>query len=471
MPTSHISATLACLLVLSAPLPLVAGETEPPTEGAEQVAPEEAAPEPVVDEVPAQERTAWIAPTRSPDDADTVLALLGRLRLSVQPEQPPVHLAELLAPGTWEAGFAVVGAAAAEPCTGEPVDAAAYRASLDRLVQATVNLEDTEPIAAGIRASWACLTEPLPAAVLAEVDFHAAAAIAADRTRADDSSFDQVFVVAPDYPFDKDLAPRIYAAFLDARDRMGKAPKVPTRLVVPGGGSVWIDGQLLEGGSADLVPGRHLVQVQAGSEASITGLVLTVDQATTPLVFERGALLGAATEDADYGARLQTLLAALDAVGSPVRHLVVLSESPQVFRWEGETGSTKRLLVPARLSAPAGKTVKTRRAVGGAMIGVGAGTVLAGAIIAGVSFSRAEALKTDMESDYGLGLLAAEEYAGYWRTNDAGWTLVGVGGVVLAAGIPITVIGPRGHAPTGQAATLHLQAGPGGARLGISGRF
>ena len=467
MPTSHACAMVALVVTALLPLPAVAQEPdEPSSQDAVPLPTEAEEPDPL-----GPERTAWIAPTHSPDDATAVLDLLGRLRPSVSPEEAPVHLAELLEAGTWEAGFAVLGAGDVELCAGESIDAVAYRASLDQLVQATVNLEDTEPIAEAIRASWACLSEPLAADELAEVDFLAAAAIAADRSRAEGSAFDQVFVVAPDYPFDKDLAPRIHAAFLDARDRVGKASRVTVRVVVPAGASVWIDGRTTEVGSAELVAGRHLVQIQPDGDSPLAGLVLTVEDGREPLVFDRQVLLGAAVEDADYGTRLQELLAALDASGRSVRHLVVLSESPQVFRWDSEAGTTKRLLVPARLATPVGRAVKTRRAIGGAMIGVGAATAVAGAIIAGVSFSQAETLKTDMESDYGLGLLAAEDYQRLWRTNDAGWGLVGVGGVVLAAGIPISVIGPRAATSSGHAPVVHVSIGPGATRLGISGSF
>jgi hypothetical protein len=467
MPTSYVCALVAALVFALLPPPAAAGESDETPPAQADPAPTEAA----VPDPPAPERTAWIAPTLSSDDAAVVTDLLGRLRPAVVPDSPPVHLAELLVEGTWEAGFAGLGAAAVEFCAGDPVDADAYRASLDRLVQATVNLEDTEPIAAAIRASWACLSEPLAADQLAEVDFLAAAAIAADRSRAEGSAFDQVFVVAPDYPFDKDLAPRIYAAFLDARDRVGKAPRTAASVVVSPGASIWIDGVAVPTRTAELVAGRHLVQVRVVEDQPLVGMVVTVQEARETLILDRQLLLGAAVEDADYGARLQRLLTALHADGQPVRHLVVLSENPQVFRWDSETTTTKRLLLPARLAAPVGRAVKTRRALGGAMIGVGAATAVAGAIVAGVSFSQAETLKADMESDYGLGLLGAEEYAGYWRTNDAGWALVGVGGVVLAAGIPISVIGPRGPTADAEAAVLNVSIGPVAARVGISGSF
>ena len=107
------------------------------------------------------------------------------------------------------------------------------------------------------------------------------------------------------------------------------------------------------------------------------------------------------------------------------------------------------------------------------MIGVGAATLVAGAVIAGVTFGKGQPYSEMIGADAGYDDLYRGVAEDYQTGNQVGWGVAVAGGAILAAGIPLAAIAPRKFQDESATSdtTLSIQVSPAGARFWLSGRF
>jgi hypothetical protein len=386
-----------------------------------------------------------------------------------------VPLGALLGGGTQGLPLVAAGVEAREGCAGTPFAADDYRAGIGEADRALLEMEDPRPLTSSLLASWPCLDSVLPPEELVFPAFFAGSYQVVAPNEEVGETFDQIFAVTSTFPWDPSLPPTIQAAYQDARERVWQLGRGKMKVVVPDGWSVWVDGTLLESPADgfDVPPGRHLVQASA-DEAPVVGLVVTTRADTEALVVASGLLDGLEPTTGGASGLLSDLLVGLQAEGRRVDYVVALGDPTTVFRWDGETGATSQVISSAGLhrsgaaGAPGG-----RRTAGTVMIGVGAATLVAGAVIAGVTFGKGQPYSEMIGADAGYDDLYRGVAEDYQTGNQVGWGVAVAGGAILAAGIPLAAIAPRKFQDESATSdtTLSIQVSPAGARFGLSGRF
>ena len=292
-----------------------------------------------------------------------------------------------------------------------------------------------------------------------------------------DAAFAQAFAVVPDFPWDPQYTPRAQALFLDARDGVNRAARARVGVVAGLNTLVWVDGRLSDEPLAgvELRPGRHLVQVRRPADLVPRGVVVDVAGEGDVLVVDPAGMAREGEQDDGFAERLRAVLGAMasDTAGQ-LDHVVSLGSPEEVFRWSGDSG----LLLP--LSGPgagvdeawrkARARVKGHDGGGGALLGLGAGAAVVGAVLAGTSAARAEELRGEMNTFDGYW-----EHEAEWQSNaqmnQAGWVAIGAGVGVLTIGIHVLAHGARLRRELPAAPAVGVVVAPDGARVAVSGRF
>ena len=423
-------------------------------------------------------RVAYLAIEASGENTERAAEVLSWLRKPLDQRPTLVHVSEVLPPGVWEHELFALGTVGNVGCDGIHLNPTDYQASLQALSAAISGMEQTLPLVERITASWSCLSEPPDPAVLAEVAFQAGVDAAMDPARGAEvaSAFEQVFAIAPDFPFDEGLAPRIHSAFLDARDRASLAPGATLRVAAAGGASVWLDGRLVDTPTEpqELRPGHHLVQVRSAENKRLVGLVVFVVAGRSVLVVQRSSLPGLGPVDSGSLTRLQMLARAIADDGSEVDLLVVLPPHAGVWSWRASENAADQLVPHALLTPELVRAARPRRTAGGIVLGTGLAIAVAGAVTAGVSHHESLELRDQMEewfSSYAL------HEARYWRlqqANGVGWGLAIAGGVMVGIGLPLATA-PPGHGPSDpelvSRPALQFTLSRSGGRLRVAARF
>ena len=315
-----------------------------------------------------------------------LLATPGGQQLAVTHLDENVPAGDLIAAGTEES----------RSCAGDPVSADAYRASLDDLYLATTELRDTAPLIETTEASVPCLSEPVAPTDLARLPFLLGVVAHCDGDKeAATSAFERVFALDSSYEWNPEYPPDAQLCFANAGISMMRAERVPLRLVLPDGASAWVDGQPLEQGlEVQVVPGEHLVQVQAGVNGPLHGLVVGVAQ-------EGATVLSRAVLD-PTSPNFTTAIELLLASAEPPELVVWLA--PELAAWErdADTGQFRPRSIPPRADAVVFGEPETgkpsRSAALPVLLGAGGATALAGALIAAFSGRDMSAIRADAEA-------------------------------------------------------------------------
>lgn len=386
----------------------------------------------------------------SPVAAKQATTLVELLTDGAMVPTAPIHV-DVLFPG---GQLGVVGAGARETCQGPPVSADAYTATVEALYKATTHLEDTTGQADALRASQSCLTEPANPGDLARVPFlEGVTAYGDGDVEAAQAAFADVFVIDPQYAWDPEYPPDAQLAFANAGTGVLRLGLTGIQVVAPAGAEVWIDGHpssLDE--AAHVIPGRHLVQLRAGAGQALVSVIVFAPAEETTVVLSGTGL------DAEEGPAegLTAINAALVAAGTPaVDWYVQLWPTVAAWSWDAEAGVVQEQEVPATAAAAvfgSGETLAEQRQrkarVLPAVIGVGVGTIVAGAVIAGASGRKAAGMAADAESGMPFahpddGAPTDQQQGNTDAFNSAratagvGVGLMVAGGVALAISIPM----------------------------------
>jgi len=402
-------------------------------------------------------RVAYLGPEEA-DAAARVVEALMLLSPPVSLDEAPVPLGEMLPPGQ----LAAVGVEASTSCAGEPATALTYQALVDELYRRSMNLEDTAPVEADIRAAQACLSEPLPPAALAKAAFLTAnIRFGEGRLEEADAAFREVFVLDGSFPWDDDYPPEAQVRFAQAMTAVAAGARATVDVVAVDASSLWIDGTPREPGSGpfDLPAGRHVVQLTGA--AGVRAVVVELAEGDAGLVVDPAAL------DPDAGAfetRLGGAVAAMQAAETAGRgmapdYVVVLAATPSILAWSPDAGSLQAIKLPRRaLAALSGAPAKPERRGPGAgpvLIGAGLGAALLGGVLTGVSAGRMDDITEAVEAGemsyaHPLDPEPTETQIANRQTflkarNGAGigTGLMIAGGVTAAIGIPVSILGKR----------------------------
>ncbi len=408
----------------------------------------------------------------SPEAAGRVASALALLEPPVSLASPPVHVDEVIPPG----GATVLGASEVARCAGQPVDAAGYRGQLDRLRTAMNELDDILPQAQEIRRAQACLSEPVAAGELAMAAYLEGLYLFGEgQPDSARSAYAEALSLDPEYEWDTDYPPAMQEPFNDAGLALIRSAQARLQVAVPTGAEVWIDGTLAEAPlqGVTLPPGRHVIQLRTAPAQPITSLVVVLDPGAGALVVDPAAIApGAGADGTPVLHAIVSQLWATAAETAPTM-LVALAPEPAAWRWDEATAGLTAVPMPAAAVAAArGEKIERRPGPGGgphpatvALIASGAGLLAAGGILSGVNAATARGIEQDVadgEIDF-----PAEDDPG--RDDDpnyqdwhaatqgayAGYALLAVGGVALAASIPVGIATAQGGRTVALTARLH----------------
>ncbi len=361
----------------------------------------------------------------------------------------PRHVLERFVPGA----IVPIGAALVERCEGPPRSLADYEARLDQVYQATMDLQDSRPTLAEIRGLQPCLDAPADPSDLAYVPFLEGVLEVSDGDpEAANQAFRDVFAIHIDYPWDDAYPPDAHDEFSRALVDVARTDSVPLAVELEGVAEVWLDGRLLAGMEAQLVPGRHLFQIRREADAPLAGMALLAD---SPIrVADPGQLgLGGALEVDRRELAIATVAGLLRSEGpdTGTTFVVLLGEATEVWAWDPADGELDAL--SGGLSGPRFRPRGGRdpaAAVAPVLLGVGAGLSVAGGLMAGLGWADLKRFNADVEGGRiapfpGPDEDAPEGWEHYqtWqrkvRTVDAGLGLLVGGGVTLAVAIPVGI--------------------------------
>ncbi len=350
--------------------------------------------------------------------------------------------------------IAPLGAGSVERCEGSPVSAQAYRATLDQVYQATMDLEDTRPMLTEILASQACLSEPVEPSELAYVAFLAGVLGVSDGDAgAANAAFRDVFAIHIDYPWDDAYPPDAHDGFSRALVDVARAEPQPLAVELGDDLEIWLDGRPLEAMQVEVVPGRHLLQVRTDPHAELTGFAFLADAPVRIVDVGSLGLRGTLAPERIDGA-LTDLAGLLRTEGRDAgpTFVVLPGEEPRAWLWDAETSELEELSAALGSSGSPGpvRTDGPHPAVP-ILVGVGAGLSAAGGLIAGIGWADLKTFNAGVESGDigpfpGPDHPSPGDFAAYqtWqrkvRTIDAGLGMLIGGGVTLGVAIPVGLL-------------------------------
>jgi len=300
-------------------------------------------------------------------------------------------------------------------------DEAAFREDLDEILKA----QD-------------CLTGPTSPRNLARAEFERGVSWFGGKDKeAARASFEQVAAVEPDVPWVLDSCTTpVQALFFQSVSQVLAQTPAEITVASPEGAQVLVDGRPLAAWQTHpLRPGRHLLQVlQVDSQPFVVSF--GADPGDSGLIWIPGAL-NVGPEDVGQD-RIREVLGSLPADTAP-EYIVSLAHQ-EVWLWDEERRQLQDVCPIPR--EPQLKP-QERSVVPALFSGVGAGLLVAGAVVTGVgwgnnrSYSDARENGTitfedeSNEEDRVWGWIASPIYFGYG--------LMGAGGATLAVSIPLQV--------------------------------
>ena len=419
-------------------------------------------------------------------DTATVMSLLSPAIALVD---PPVHVTE------WTQGdkLRVMGSQQATPCNGPALDGQAYRDKLDELYRASTELGETRVKVQSIKATQACLSEPVathdlarPAYLMGVVEF------SDDNEDAARQAFSEVLAIDPAFKWDPEYPPAAELFFGKVAAEVAEGGQSVVRVAASEASTVMIDGQPL-GTPLDgvqLTPGRHLIQVLRPGHDQFESLVVAVPAGEESLVVDPSSLAEAEGQPHEALAKMfELLFAALhdSSAGTP-EFVVALTPQISVWAWDDDGKTLEARTVPVTTIgdlhvevAEVKPTVKPSTPTFPVMIAAGGAALVAGAILGGVSAGQAGAMRNDIES----GELPyahpddpnptseqstnATKYKGLQAAGGVGGGLIAAGAVVIAIAIPMKFLGGSSNQELAFSASLLTPPGMTGEDVGVNG--
>ncbi len=277
----------------------------------------------------------------------------------------------------------------------------------------------------------------------------------------------------PDMEWDANFPPDAQEVFVEAVLGAVRSPRVT--LQIPFGdrpGRLFVDGVEVSHREprVTLVGPSHVVQLQDSR-----GVVHTLSfdsggaeevQWVSPVRVRAG--LGLMPDMPEGAVAFGALLTA--ATHRDHTEILVLSCATAELAWRYDAidrSWTRVSLVLGRQLARA----KAVRSAGGVLVGVGAAVAVAGAVLGAANHTQGLELQDDMETDLGMYRMLIDEYEANQRGASAGFTMLGVGTAIAAAGIPLVVHGTRMEQGALNDPRLSAAVSEEGAWIGLSGRF
>jgi len=372
-------------------------------------------------------RATYLGAAESAEAADAASDLLTKLRPPVQLAEAPQHVDQLL-----PTGDPVVLGASSQRCLASPSSLADYRASLERLFQATLAMQDSEARYQQLRDTWSCIHEPVEPADLAQVAFLQGVAAHSDgQTEVAAQAFREVLVLHPDQPWDPRYPPAAHQVFQQAAAALAGEAHASLQLVVLPDTQVRIDGRLVPQGAErqQLAAGQHLLQIQAPGDEPLQSAILSLEPGAQALLLQRAALQAANAAD------LAPLFSFLQQEHAVPAYLVAAEPERRAWQWLDATKELQPLRIPKRLGGPI-------------LLASGATVTLAGALICALASYDLRQFEAGVES----GELSpfprptTEEPSAYplyqdWRRKTQvvtlGYGLAGTGSAAILASIPL----------------------------------
>lgn len=399
-------------------------------------------------------RVLYLGGEKTPSDVAAILALLNP---PINLEQAPEPLAEAFPAGE----LGTVGVESVQACTGEPVDAAGYLALLADLVQATMELGETDTLLARLETAQACLTEPVAPEDLAQADFlEGVIAFSDGDPDGAERAFREALVLDRDLAWNPEYPPDTQLRFANAATAVAQQEPSVLHVVVGEGMLLWLDGEPVAPSPEGLgiAPGRHVLQVRRGAGEATETLSLEVAAGTVGAVVEEGGL--AVRDERILAQRASALLAALATEAPDVKtYVVALEPSLAIWTHDAQTRSASRVPVTVAAGALAspdgGKSVKNPAKAAPVTLGVGAAMLVAGAVIAGVYSGKMDDMRVgvaageipyphaDAASHTDAQLDNEALFGTYRSAGSLGVGLMAAGGVTMAVSIPLVIAGKR----------------------------
>jgi len=430
-------------------------------------------------------RALYVGAEPGAEAADRAAAVLAGLEQPLRLAEPAVHLAEFLPSD----GFVTLGLQRPRECAEAAWSTERWQTGLAVLRDALRSVGETGPIADQLDAAWPCLEEVVAAGELAETAFVRGLVAASEGDEEGAlGAFAGVFAVDPEHAWNPDFPPT--AQLLFARAGAEALAETPATLAVigPPGAALWLDGRPLASGEpAELVPGRHLLQLRAAGTGEVRGLALEVPAGGRGTVVLPGAWSDGAAPAGGFVGAVGLVLAGLLAEEGPEppRCLVVLGAQAAAWcREEGRAELVEQPLAPALPPELVEATTKRRlpNPAGPILFGVGLGLAGAGGIVFADNWPKLNELNDDVEAgrtpwpDEGV---SCEEATGAAERNCerfaelrdrvyASYGLMGGGGAMALIAIPIGVA-TLGR-PQQVSLSFGLRLGPGeqGGWIGLS---
>ncbi len=290
--------------------------------------------------------------------------------------------------------------------------------------------------------------------------------------------FSYALAVNPDLPWNDTYPPEAQQVFNHALAELLRAGDASLDVgPVSVGFEVRIDGTTVDplAPRVTLKQGTHLVQWR-GADGAVVGTSVFVGGGDQAVLLSADGLGDAIL---DGPATPGTLPAALDrlavlAESRGAAQVVVLGD-PTTYRWTAATGEVEEAPLQTA-SVPGAPPSAPNRGAGPALIGVGGGTALAGAVMVIATYARGSDLRAEIEGGTLTPEQEAEQTATYDQMmdlNTAGFVIAGAGAAVLVTGIVIAATGGNATADAGQRPPIAvgLTPLPGGAWGQFSIRF
>jgi len=328
-------------------------------------------------------------------------------------------------------------------CDAAPVSYEALDAALGEAEAHMQMLEYAEARQAldALETSLCAATEPVSPDLLARVPYLQGIVhyYEGDRDAAQ-ASFRRAVERQPELSWDPDFPPDPQQVFLD-----GVADAYRTRgatLVLAGGerpDRLLLDGVEVAADEVELVGADHLVQFSIDGGWATT--VLATGEAESVRLMGAEAIragLASGPDDPAGAPAFDALQSAATDRGHSELLIALEPEPTEVWRFNTIGRSWERVSLVLGHQLSRGR--RTQQA-GVALLGAGAAIGIVGAAIGFSSHARGSALTEDMLSDPGLYDHHLPDYQAHQRGTTTGFTVLAVGGGLVAAGIPLLIRG------------------------------
>ncbi len=374
--------------------------------------------------------------------------------------------------GTW----GVAPPATLTTCAADPLGRDELLRRLADVEQLVLDLEYRDALSKlnALEAQLCAASEPLPTDALARIPYLLGIIhfYLGDET-ASREFFRRAVERRPEISWDGDFPPDPQELFQGALSDAIQLPRT-TLMLLPGDTppGLRVDGLEVDPNADEVVVigSRHFLQADHPSGGVVTVVLDTGGAARVdvigPIRAQQGLLLTPETED---GALAYGLLVDASRYRGYAEVIVLQQVLPELAwrhnsidrRWE-------------HISLVLGRELDRARGLqiaGGVMISVGAAVAIGGAAIGFTNYANGRQLQDEMESDAGLYALLIDEYEGHQQGAAAGFTMLGIGGGLVCAGIPLAAHGGTIRRGALQDPRLGMAFGPDGAAVGLGFAF